>query len=106
MDQKIDERHGSTWREAAVTNTDGLFTRAEFTIATHKKSDVLFLLLDAVVTMATTTEGVTGGWHHVCVLGRLHIVCLPTQARDARMNLRSTMCNYCRQITGAALHDY
>lgn len=92
------------WK-GVVTNIGGLFTRPEFTIAA-KKSDVLFLLPDADVTMATTTEGVAGGRHHVCVLARLHIVRLPTQARDARMNLRSTMCNYCRQITGAALHDY
>jgi len=91
-------------RRRTVTNIDGLFTRAEFTI-TAKKFDVLFLLPDADVTMATT-EGVAGGRHHVCVLARLHIVRLLTQARDARMNLRSTMCNYCRQITGAALHDY
>lgn len=104
MDNTFDERRGSTWR-AKVTNISDLFTRAEFMI-TVKKSDILFLLSDADIAMATTTEGVAGGRHHVCVLARLHIVCLPTQARDARMNLRSTMCNYCRQITGAALHDY
>lgn len=92
-------------RRGTVTNIGGLFTCVEFTIAA-KKFDVLFLLSDDDVTMATTTEGVAGGRHHVCVLARLHIVRLPTQARDARMNLRSTMCNYCRQITGAALHDY
>jgi len=105
MDQRDrNKRQRSTWRET-VTNISGLFTRVEFTIAA-KKSNVLFLLPDADVTMATTTEGVAERRHHVCVLTRLHIVRLPTQARDARMNLRSTMCNYCRQITGAALHDY
>lgn len=65
--------------EETVTNIGGLFTRAEFTIT--EKPDVLFLLPDIDVTIVTTTEGVAGGRHHVCVLARLHIVCLLTQAR-------------------------
>lgn len=93
MDQTIDERQRST-RRGTGTNIGGLFMRAEF--MDHRKTpDVLFLLPDVDVTMVTTTEGVAGGRHHVCVLARLHIVCLLTQARDAHMNLHSTMCNYC-----------
>lgn len=79
MDQTIDERQRST-RRGTATNISGLFTRAKFTIT--EKTDVLFLLPDTDVTMVTTTEGVAGGRHHVCVLARLHIVCLLTQARD------------------------
>jgi len=60
MDPTIDERCDERHRRGVVQ---------EFTIS-RKNPDVFFSTLSDV-TMATTTEGVAGGRHHVCVLVRL-----------------------------------
>lgn len=97
-----------------------------FSAGREKISAVLFLLLLLILHLPTFRRhdgndgqgrgrGRGGGRRREAP--RLRSRCTPSHivglllstragARDARMNLRSTMCNYCRQITGAALHDY
>lgn len=92
-----------------MTNADGLFTRAEFTIAAKEKRKVRCLIPSS---RRRRHDGNDDGGRHRRVAPRLrswtpsHCLLTDAGAHDARMNLRSTMCNYCRQITGAALHDY